>query len=641
MIKTVVFLPDERLLEAAQSMIRERKLTDVSVKAIRTMDAVNEARAAAERGAGLLAACGYQAKLIREYTKLPLVEIRIHTQELGLLLKRARAMARKERPHIGLAVPENLLCDLESMEELFDLRLSVVFLKQTDHISRALRELARLKPDVIMGGEAVCAEARQMGFPSLALDITERSVAAALLETERMAAVARLQTAAGAAEEGAARDALADGGGALEGRVRVSPNGTVLSISRRIEELISRKNEEVVGLPLSGVFPELDAKAAARILRGEQKEYSACAELLGRSWLIRMTPVRYGAQITGANVDFKSVEAAFSRQDGRHFRKSRLIGYEAGALFEDIATEDEAMQRALALARRYAGSDAPVLIYGEEGTEYQMAAEAIHNISLRRGGPFVRVDAKVISEAGKDIRTGLLEALKKAAGGTLFIKDVDRLAPSLQSGLTRLLTADGAARTDAQPLYSPGVRVMASSGICLRNLVRNGFFHEELFYLLHGLTLTIPPLRRRPADLALYFERYLKECAARYHRELTPADGALKALCGLDFNGNHIQLKAFCERLALTADGERVDAAQIRELYEELYPELSGLEPEREAPERIVVYQPPEATELNEVLEKYKGNRGLAAKELGISTTTLWRKMRKYGIEARYVNAEV
>ncbi len=340
MIKTVVFLPDERLLEAAQSMIRERKLTDVSVKAIRTMDAVNEARAAAERGAGLLAACGYQAKLIREYTKLPLVEIRIHTQELGLLLKRARAMARKERPHIGLAVPENLLCDLESMEELFDLRLSVVFLKQTDHISRALRELARLKPDVIMGGEAVCAEARQMGFPSLALDITERSVAAALLETERMAAVARLQTAAGAAEEGAARDALADGGGALEGRVRVSPNGTVLSISRRIEELISRKNEEVVGLPLSGVFPELDAKAAARILRGEQKEYSACAELLGRSWLIRMTPVRYGAQITGANVDFKSVEAAFSRQDGRHFRKSRLIGYEAGALFEDIATED-------------------------------------------------------------------------------------------------------------------------------------------------------------------------------------------------------------------------------------------------------------------------------------------------------------
>ena len=54
-----------------------------------------------------------------------------------------------------------------------------------------------------------------------------------------------------------------------------------------------------------------------------------------------------------------------------------------------------------------------------------------------------------------------------------------------------------------------------------------------------------------------------------------------------------------------------------------------------------MVYQPPEATELNEVLEKYKGNRGLAAKELGISTTTLWRKMRKYGIEARYVNAEV
>lgn len=638
MIKTVVFLPDERLLEAAQAMIRERKLTDVSVKAIRTMDAVNEARAAAERGAGLLAACGYQAKLIREYTKLPLLEIRIHTQELGLLLKRARIMARKERPHIGLAVPENLLCDLESMEELFDLRLSVVFLKQTDHVSRALRELARLKPDVIMGGEAVCAEARQMGFPSLSLDITERSVAAALLEAERITAAAQLQTLAAGAEGGAGDD-LPDGDGAFGGNVRVSPNGTVLSISRRIEELIGRKNEEVVGLPLSGVFPELDAKAAARILRGEQKEYSACAELSGRSWLIRMTPVRYGAQITGASVDFKSVEAAFSPRDGLRSNKSRLIGYEAGTSFEDIATEDETMHRALALAKRYAGSDAPVLIYGEEGTEYQMTAEAIHNISLRRGGPFVRVDAKVLGGAGENGRAGLLEALKKAAGGTLFIKDVDRLAPSLQSGLIRLLTADGTARADAQPFCSPGVRVMASSGNCLQNLVRNGFFHEELFYLLHGLTLKIPPLRRRPADLALYFERYLQEWAARYHRELTPADGALKALSGLDFCGNHIQLKAFCGRLALTADAERVEAAQILELYAELYPELPG--PEREERERIVVYQPPEAAELNEVLEKYKGNRGLAAKELGISTTTLWRKMRKYGIEARYVNAEV
>ena len=65
-------------------------------------------------------------------------------------MKRARAMARKERPHIGLAAPENLLCDLESIEELFDLRLSVVFLKQTDHISRALRELARLNEQLTL-----------------------------------------------------------------------------------------------------------------------------------------------------------------------------------------------------------------------------------------------------------------------------------------------------------------------------------------------------------------------------------------------------------------------------------------------------------------------------------------------------------
>ena len=132
MVKIGMLLPEERMVEPARKIIEENHLDVVYLEAVHTVDAVNKARIAVETGAHILVARGYQAKLIKEYTNIPVVEIRFHAQEIGLLIQKAKTILKKEHPHIALIAFENMLCDMSYMEQLFDIRLDVIYLKRIE-----------------------------------------------------------------------------------------------------------------------------------------------------------------------------------------------------------------------------------------------------------------------------------------------------------------------------------------------------------------------------------------------------------------------------------------------------------------------------------------------------------------------------
>lgn len=140
MIKIALLVPNQEMLEIARNTIKEQQIDVEYLKVIQTVDAVNEARLAVEQGAHIIVARGYQAKLIKEYTNIPLVEIRLHAQEIGLLLKKAKAMVKKEIPRIGLIVFENMLCDMSHMEELFGVQLSIAYLSKIEDTVSKLYE---------------------------------------------------------------------------------------------------------------------------------------------------------------------------------------------------------------------------------------------------------------------------------------------------------------------------------------------------------------------------------------------------------------------------------------------------------------------------------------------------------------------
>ncbi|HBA62421.1 MAG TPA: diguanylate cyclase, partial [Lachnospiraceae bacterium] len=295
-------------------------------------------------------------------------------------------------------------------------------------------------------------------------------------------------------------------------------------------------------------------------------------------------------------------------------------------------------------AKEYALSDSPVLLYGEEGSEYYLIAEAIHNNSTRKSGPFISVSTRGMDKDqqlqilfGGELGIDDAQSRKngvfiKANHGTIFIKEIEHLTLRVQHQICRTLISQAITRTDARPMDNVDVRIMAFSRVNLRHLVKMGKFSEELFYLLQGLTLHIPGLNQRQEDLRHYFDRFMKEYSQKYNKHLSVTQGGYEKVQQLLWKGNLIQLRSFCERLVITSEKRSIDEVRIQNLYSELYPFVSEVEGEA----KVVVYQSPEAAELSAILEKYHGNRNLAAKELGISTTTLWRRMKKYGIEANY-----
>ena len=180
MVKIGMLLPEERMVEPARKIIEENHLDVVYLEAVHTVDAVNKARIAVETGAHILVARGYQAKLIKEYTNIPVVEIRFHAQEIGLLIQKAKTILKKEHPHIALIAFENMLCDMSYMEQLFDIRLDVIYLKRIEEAESIIADFEE-RPDLIIGGEGTCRAAETMGYSTLFYQSTGESLKEALL----------------------------------------------------------------------------------------------------------------------------------------------------------------------------------------------------------------------------------------------------------------------------------------------------------------------------------------------------------------------------------------------------------------------------------------------------------------------------
>lgn len=630
-----MLLPEERMIEPAKRIIEENKLDVAYIKAVHTVDAVNEARNAVEAGAHILVARGYQAKLIKQYTNIPVVEMRFHVQEIGLLIQKAKTIVKKEHPYIVLIAFENMLCDLSYVEELFHVRFKVVYLNRIEEAEGIIAGLEEA-PDIIIGGEGTCRAAETIGYPALFYQSTEESLKEALLAAKNASYAAESEKLNSAQFETVLDTSF-------NGIIKVNAEGRIIVINKLVENLLGRNNEDVVGADLTEVLPEIDGTMVGKVLSGQSEGYSTSISMRKKSWMVLVAPIQYDGKITGAILSLQKLEER--KETTAKIQADMLLhGFTAQTGFRDITTENLGMKEVLETAKMYALSEQPVVIYGQAGTEDYLIAEAIHNNSIRKAGPYVSINIRgmdkerqmeeLFQRDATDIvsQFGAKGAMVKAHHGTLFIKGIEHLTLRVQHQILRTMLSRAQMRTDAQPLDTLDVRIIGSSKVNLKHLVQKGEFSEELYYMIQGLTLEIPSLNERPEDLKYKFDSEMNRYKELYKRPLVVTEGGYRKLQELQWDGNMLQLKTFCERLVLTAKKRVVDEVMMQKLYDELYPHVKEQNGER----KVIVYKTPEAEKLEELLEEYHGNRRQVAEELGISTTTLWRRMKKYGIEANY-----
>lgn len=635
MAKIGLLFPYEEMTEIARELVEEQNLNVVCLKTVQTIDAVQEAREAIEAGADIIVCRGYQAILIKRYTKVPVAEVRLHTQEIGLLLKKAKAMVRRERPRVGLVTFHNMLTDMSCMEELFDVDLMICYMKQIEEGPQLLRELAEQGMDLVIGGKVICEEAERMGYPTLLYKTSRESIAEALREADRIGYAMEAEK-----QSAAQFETVLDT--SFSGIIKINAEGRITVINKLVENLIGKNLEEVAGLPVMEMFPDFERKAIWDVLEGRRDSYTISVNLRQQAWILLVAPIQYDDHITGAILSLQKISGSMKRSNEVK-RDLYLNRFVAQTTFRSIYTENEKMKEQLELARKYALSEKPVLIYSREGTEYSRIGEAIHNNSNRRSGAFVSVNLYAVEpekqmellfgEGGrKKDESGSRPAVARADHGTLFLVGIERMTMPVQHRLIRMFAFEDVMRTDIQPMEELNVRVIAVSKANLRYRVAEGDFSERLYYILQGLTLEIPSLNQRQEDLRYYFEKFFREFSKKYNKYLVATQGAYERIRTLSWEGNLLQLYAFCERLVLAADHRSIDEVYIQKTFDSLYPHIREHGGERQ----VVVYHSPEADRIHELLEKHRGNRAQVAQELGISTTTLWRRMKKYGVEAKY-----
>ena len=314
--------------------------------------------------------------------------------------------------------------------------------------------------------------------------------------------------------------------------------------------------------------------------------------------------------------------------------------------FGTLLGKSPLMRHCFALLERAVDADSTVLVEGESGTGKELAAESLHGLSGRAGGPFVVADCGAIAASlieselfghEKGAFTGAdatkIGALERAHGGTLFLDEIGELDRALQPRLLRFLEKREVRRVGGSQTRSVDVRVVAATNRRLEERVREGEFREDLFFRLAVLRVEIPPLRRRREDIPML----ALELARRLRPEVDPAswldERALAVLSSYEWPGNVRELRNVVERLAVLPELS-LEAALGGSLgaRAEASPDTSGLLKlsYHDAKERVL-----DAFEKQYVAQLLEGEQGVvarAAERAGVPRQTFFRLIRKHGL---------
>lgn len=626
MAKIALFLPRLTSMEYARRVITEEKMQVDLLKVVDNANAVPEAIAALESGIEIIVARGLQANLISGSTNALVVEMPVTTQEVGLMILKAKKQLKMEHPTIGIVAFSNMFGRLEHLEELFDVKLKTYLQERVEETRQKVEQAAKDGVDIIIGGIKANQVALEIGLPGLFIESREDSIRRALDIARRMAQVIEVKR-----HSDAQLETILDT--SFNGIVKLNACREIVAVNRTIEKLLERQSNELISMPVEQVFKGIDTDSIGEILEGQGEMYSTSVNVGRELFMVIGAPIQYDGHVSGAILTFYRVRSNENR--GKELADQPVAGCTARRNFEDIIRCSGAMKRCIKLARTYAVSHSPVFICGETGTETELFAEGIHNSGCQKGGPFIQINCATLGEEeqrrilfgidGED--KGDKGIFERAAYGTVFLQEVDCLAPECQYLLYKAIQCQMFWYHETMVKRNYGVRIIASAFTDLNRSVSEGRFREDLYYALTGLSIKVPALREDASDVRRLADYYLGKYESAYSRRVRMAESAYKALAEYGWKGNLIQLEHFCERLLLTAHKKFVDEGMVRGLYQTMYPFVY----ETDEVQADVLCDP-EAARLARLLEQYRWNRSQAAKALGISTTTLWRKMKKYGI---------
>jgi DNA-binding NtrC family response regulator len=385
---------------------------------------------------------------------------------------------------------------------------------------------------------------------------------------------------------------------------------------------------------------------------GQGSSHCAAVGRDANGWGEEIETVRADFQAAGLGHEVERLREAVARRVKELDRRERLLDrrerelnllrerVNRHAASKQFIAASPSMQEVLEMAARVAPLDTTVLVYGESGTGKEFIVRMIHDQSPRASAPFISINCAALTETLLEselfghVRGAFTGAVRDKAGlfevagtGTIFLDEIGEVAPIVQAKLLRALQEREIRRVGGERSIKVHARVVAATNRDLRAAVDAATFREDLFFRLGAFVITVPPLRDRREDIPALVHSFLVRAASRMKKDVTSVSpDAMTALMNYRWPGNVRELEHAVERAVILTNGARI---RVRDLP----PEVTQ-KPKIRAGDDTLDLQEQERIMIERALERFGGSRRKAAEALSISTVTLWRKMKQYGLSS-------
>ena len=404
------------------------------------------------------------------------------------------------------------------------------------------------------------------------------------------------------------------------------------------------KMEGLSGLDLVRELRALDPEAVVMVVTAFGTIETAVEAMKQGAFDFIQKP--FAPEVLRAKVE-KGLEVAGARREVQRLREhNRALVDDASPRLDlsSMVGQSEQMRSVFGAVRKVAGTDTTVLIQGESGTGKELIARAIHDHSPRRDGPFVTVNCAALAETlleselfghEKGAFTG---AIKRKLGrfeladrGTIFLDEIGEISSSVQTKLLRVLQEREIQRVGGEETLKVDVRVVSATNKDLQAMARDGRFREDLYYRLHIVPITLPPLRERPDDIVLLADHFVGKHAPKVNRKVKGLSAeARKMLLKYRWPGNVRELENAVEQALVFCEGAEIGPEDLPAFLSAPRPDTILPLPSGEL-SLTEILEDLERQLIARAYEKAKGVKTETARLLGIKTSALYYKLEKYG----------
>lgn len=585
----------------------------------------------------IVIARGNTAEALKKQNGIPVLAIEITSFDIAEAIHRARntgsAITLVEAGHRPLRY------DFEKISGIVGVGFSVEFYRSEKDLHRLLQCLSRQE-----GAAVVCTDVNtarkssKLGLKTVLVHSSREFIQEAIKRAHDICRVRKRDLRLCRSFQAILENAY-DGILAVE-REKVTLFNPV------VEKTTGLKAEDVLGRHINDVCA---ASPTCRDLYGGGKVAGGEIVHTGKLPLVvTRAPVMLGQNNCGIMVTFQAADK-ISRMEAKIRQELHSQGLVAKFRFSDIVGRSIMITEAIREARKYARSEAAVLITGESGTGKELFAQSIHNESHRREGPFVAVNCAALPEnlleselfgyeegAFTGARKGGKQGLFTLAhGGTIFLDEVGELSTGLQARLLRVLQEKEVMPVGGQRVMPVDVRVISATNRNLPEAVSLGRFRKDLYFRLNVLNLQIPPLRFRLEDVPELFKYFMERLAGPGSMEKFNIDNSLlEGLKKYLWPGNIRELEGYAERYVALGEENVLTHPTFYSLMNKLTGE-AGPGEGRDNPGNLAIELGSMTDMERQILLKasqmVRGNKAELAKMLGISRTTLWKKLKSLG----------